>query len=169
MFVGWIPSNWSGLKYICDFICLLTHLCCRRNLNKGATYFLEKKITKVGWKLWTVLKINTGCYISGRDITGIRISRGSGTRAFVLQAGEVGADWLSPTILTYIANQLIFSNDAEIRAAAEDFVWYIFPLTNPDGFQFSQDSVSNHNFSIIQNLKIHITSLLITLIVHQTK
>ncbi|XP_049704874.2 zinc carboxypeptidase-like [Helicoverpa armigera] len=77
----------------------------------------------------------------GRNITGIKISRGSGDRVFFLQAGELGADWLSPVILTYIANELIFSNDPEIKAAAEDFTWYIFPLTNPDGFQFSQDSV----------------------------
>ncbi|XP_026742947.1 zinc carboxypeptidase A 1-like [Trichoplusia ni] len=77
----------------------------------------------------------------GRNITGIKITRGSGTRAFFLQAGELGADWLSPTIVTYIANQLIHSNDPEIKAAAEDFTWYILPLVNPDGFQFSQDYV----------------------------
>lgn len=88
-----------------------------------------------------VTVITVGQTHEGRNITGIRISRGSGNRAFVLQAGEIGADWLSPTVLTYFANQLIFGNDVEIRAAAQDFVWYIFPLTNPDGFQFSQDSV----------------------------
>lgn len=81
--------------------------------------------------------------ILGRNITGIKITRGSGTQAFFLQAGEVAADWLSPTILTYFANELIHSEDPEIKAAAEDFTWYIFPMVNPDGHQFTQDSVSN--------------------------
>uniref|UniRef100_A0A2A4J0V2 Zinc carboxypeptidase A 1 n=1 Tax=Heliothis virescens TaxID=7102 RepID=A0A2A4J0V2_HELVI len=85
--------------------------------------------------------VNIGQSHEGRNITGIKISRGSGDRVFLLQAGEIGADWLSPVILTYIANELIFSNDPEVRAAAEDFTWYIVPLINPDGFQFSQDSI----------------------------
>ncbi|CAD0204037.1 unnamed protein product [Chrysodeixis includens] len=89
----------------------------------------------------SVSTFNVGKSHEGRNITGIKITRGSGTRAFFLQGGELGADWLSPTIVTYIANQLIHSNDPEIKAAAEDFTWYILPLVNPDGFQFSQDSV----------------------------
>lgn len=93
--------------------------------------------------MWTVTEICLFLNYSGRNITGIKITRGTGTRVFVLQAGEIGADWLSPAILTYIANQLIRSDNPEIRAAAEDFTWYIFPLLNLDGFQFTQDSVRN--------------------------
>lgn len=88
-----------------------------------------------------VTQVTIGQTGEGRNITGIRITRGSGTRVFVLQAGEVAADWLSPTVLTYFADQLIRSDDPEIRAAAEDFTWYIFPMLNIDGHQFTQDSV----------------------------
>ncbi|XP_022817903.1 zinc carboxypeptidase A 1-like [Spodoptera litura] len=88
-----------------------------------------------------VKKITIGQSYEGRDITGIKISRNDSSRAIFLHAGEVGADWLSPTVLAHIADQLIHSDDRETRAAAEEFTWYIFPVANPDGFQFSQDSV----------------------------
>ncbi|XP_075982739.1 zinc carboxypeptidase-like [Anticarsia gemmatalis] len=88
-----------------------------------------------------VTQVHVGTTAEGRNITGIRIARGSGTRVFVLQAGEVAADWLSPTVVTYFADQLIRSNNSEVRAAAEEFVWYIFPMVNIDGHQFTLDSV----------------------------
>ncbi|XP_049878181.1 zinc carboxypeptidase-like [Pectinophora gossypiella] len=77
----------------------------------------------------------------GRNITGVRISRGTGLRAMFLEGGQVGADWLSPTVLTYIVDQLVRGEDPEARAATEEFEWHIFPIINPDGFEFSQDSV----------------------------
>lgn len=80
--------------------------------------------------------------ISGRNITGVKISRGSGRRAFFLEGGQIGADWLSPTVLTYFINELVQSEDPETRAASNDFDWHIFPIVNPDGHEFSQDSVS---------------------------
>lgn len=60
----------------------------------------------------------------------------------VLEGGQVAADWLSPTILTYIADQLVRGNDTEALRASQDFEWHIFPVVNPDGFEFTQESVS---------------------------
>lgn len=79
---------------------------------------------------------------SGRNITGVRISRGSNRRSFFLEGAQIGADWLSPTVLTYIVYNLVQGEDPEAMAASNDFDWYIFPIVNPDGHQFSQDSVS---------------------------
>lgn len=72
----------------------------------------------------------------------MRISRRSGRKAFFIDGGQVGADWLSPTVVTYLINQLVTGDDPEARSASEDFEWHIFPIVNPDGHQFSQDSVS---------------------------
>lgn len=81
-------------------------------------------------------------HVLGRNLTGVRVSRGSGRKAFVLEAGQIGADWLSPVVLTYIVNQLVTSTDDEAVRASQDFDWYIFPSANPDGFQYTQDAVS---------------------------
>lgn len=89
----------------------------------------------------TIQTITTGETYEGRNITGIRITRG-GRGTFVLEGGSLGADWLSPVTLTYIADRLIFGPDDETRRLTQDFDWYIFPVTNPDGYQYSQDRVS---------------------------
>lgn len=90
----------------------------------------------------TLKLIYSNYMISGRNLTGIRISRGSGRPAFFLEGGQIGADWLSPTVLTYFIDQLVQGEDPEARAASNDFDWHIFPIVNPDGHEFTQDSVS---------------------------
>jgi len=37
--------------------------------------------------------------------------------------------------------QLLTSNDADIRFIAENFDWYVFPSSNPDGYQYSHTTV----------------------------
>lgn len=92
----------------------------------------------------TVVRI--GETYEGRNITGIVISRGSGRKGIFLEAGMQGADWISPATLTYFANELVVGTDEESRAAYNDFDWYIFPVTNPDGYEFTENSVSDfHN------------------------
>ncbi|KPJ17079.1 Zinc carboxypeptidase A 1 [Papilio machaon] len=88
-----------------------------------------------------VTLIQAGRSFEGRNITGVRISRKSGRKAFFIDGGQVDADWLSPTVVTYLINQLVTGDDPEARTASEDFEWHIFPIVNPDGHQFSQDSV----------------------------
>lgn len=92
---------------------------------------------------FVLLILKTVPSFSGRNITGLKISRNGSFRkqAFVLEGGSIGADWLSPVILTYIINQLLTA-EGEARDASVDFDWYFFPVSNPDGFEFTQDSVS---------------------------
>ncbi|XP_063831079.1 zinc carboxypeptidase-like [Ostrinia nubilalis] len=85
--------------------------------------------------------ITVGRSFEGRNITGIKISRGNSDRNFVIEGGQIGADWLSPTVITYIVDQLVRGEDPEALQASQDFTWHIFPIVNPDGHQFSQDSV----------------------------
>ncbi|KAJ0173499.1 hypothetical protein K1T71_010648 [Dendrolimus kikuchii] len=88
-----------------------------------------------------VTLIDAGESYEGRKILGVKISRGSGRRSFVLQGSQIGADWLSPTVITYIVDQLVRGEDPDARAASEDFDWHVFPVINPDGFNFTQESV----------------------------
>lgn len=88
-----------------------------------------------------VTSIIGGRSLEGRDIKGIKISHGSGRRAIVLEGGIHAREWISPTAVCYIIDQLLRSSDRETRAAAADFDWYIFPVTNPDGYIFSHQVV----------------------------
>ncbi|XP_041969319.1 zinc carboxypeptidase-like [Aricia agestis] len=70
----------------------------------------------------------------GRDIKGIKISHGSGRRAVFIEGGIHSREWISPSATCYIINELLTSSDVETKAAADDFDWYVFPVTNPDGY-----------------------------------
>ena len=79
----------------------------------------------------------------------MKISRGSSKRAIFIEGGQVAADWLSPTVVTYIVDQLVKGDNSVIREATEEFEWHIFPILNPDGHEFTQNSVSIRNTNYI--------------------
>ncbi|XP_046971669.1 zinc carboxypeptidase-like [Vanessa cardui] len=83
--------------------------------------------------------IHAGKSFEGRNITGVKISRKPSQRAIFIEGGQVAADWLSPTVTTYIVDQLVRGDSPEIRQAAEDFEWHIFPILNPDGHEYTQN------------------------------
>lgn len=88
-----------------------------------------------------VSKIVGGISYEGRKIEGIKISHGSGRRAIFIESGIHSREWISPATTCYIINELLTSNYTETVAAARDYDWYIFPVTNPDGYVFSHEQV----------------------------
>lgn len=49
-------------------------------------------------------------------------------------------EWISGATSTYILNELLTSTDPAVIDIAENFDWYIFPVTNPDGYAFTHSS-----------------------------
>ncbi|KAH1017657.1 hypothetical protein HUJ05_008267 [Dendroctonus ponderosae] len=47
---------------------------------------------------------------------------------------------ITSAVATYILNELVVSQDPAVRRIAEAYVWYIFPVVNPDGFVHSHDN-----------------------------
>ncbi|CAH2241663.1 jg26963 [Pararge aegeria aegeria] len=86
--------------------------------------------------------IRAGQSFEGKNITGVRISRGTARNRPIIfvEGGQIGADWLSPTVITYLVDQLVLGDNTEARRASEDFEWHIFPILNPDGHEFTQNS-----------------------------
>lgn len=84
----------------------------------------------------------------GHDIKGIKISHGAGKRVVFLESGIHAREWIAPATTNYIINELLTSTDEEIMAAARDYDWYIFPVTNPDGYIWSHVGVSIGNLNL---------------------
>jgi len=69
-------------------------------------------------------------------------SGGNGTRPVILVDGGIHArEWVAPAMALYIINQLVEKNAA--NSALTDAVdWYILPVLNPDGYEYSHTNVS---------------------------
>lgn len=78
--------------------------------------------------------IEGGTSYEGRIIKGIKISHGPGRRVVFIESGIHSREWIAPATTNYMINELLYSDDEEIKAAARDFDWYVFPVTNPDGY-----------------------------------
>jgi len=74
----------------------------------------------------------------GRDMVVIKISSGGGgTRPVILVDGGIHArEWVAPGMALYIINQLVEKN-ATNSALTDAVDWYILPVLNPDGYEYS--------------------------------
>lgn len=75
----------------------------------------------------------------GRPIKGIHINYGknkANTTIFI-ESNIHAREWITPATTTWIIEQLLRSEDPEVRFVAESFEWYIFPCVNPDGYEYT--------------------------------
>ena len=56
-------------------------------------------------------------------------------------AGIHAREWISPAASTYIVDQLLNSEDPKVVVLARAFEWHIFPVVNPDGYEYSHTTV----------------------------
>lgn len=94
-----------------------------------------------------------GTSYEGRSIKGVVIdfqpdARGERPLTGMIEGGIHAREWISPATVTWIINEFLTSNDADVRFMAETFVWHIFPVVNPDGYVFTFTDVSFCNFAI---------------------
>jgi len=78
-----------------------------------------------------------GTTFEGREILGVKLSFKEGNPKIFVESGIHAREWICPALATWILNQLLTSEDADIRFIAENFDWYVFPSVNPDGYQYS--------------------------------
>lgn len=97
-----------------------------------------------------VSTVTIGLTVEGREIKGVIINFKSDTRddpplIAMIEGGIHAREWISPATVTYIINEFLTSNDRNVRSLAESFVWHIFPVVNPDGYDytFPANGVSN--------------------------
>ncbi|XP_063831078.1 uncharacterized protein LOC135080360 [Ostrinia nubilalis] len=78
----------------------------------------------------------------GREIFAVGIKKGRTAREKVIIEGGVhGNEWVSTEFVTYLARELIYCNatkNARIHHLAERYQWFLIPVVNPDGYDYSQ-------------------------------
>ncbi|XP_048481564.1 uncharacterized protein LOC105380091 [Plutella xylostella] len=78
-----------------------------------------------------------GMTSEGRPIKLLKISNGEPTNTGVWLDGCIHArEWISPAVVTYIANEIARGFDEHpCHLATKD--WYFLPVVNPDGYEYS--------------------------------
>ncbi|XP_015174730.1 PREDICTED: zinc carboxypeptidase-like [Polistes dominula] len=73
----------------------------------------------------------------GRQIKGVKLTFGSNNPGIVIEGGIHAREWISPATVLYLIDRFLNSDNQEVRAFAESHNWYIFPVTNPDGYVYT--------------------------------
>ncbi|XP_015174391.1 PREDICTED: zinc carboxypeptidase-like [Polistes dominula] len=85
--------------------------------------------------------IDAGISTLGTPIKGLKLQFNSNKNTSIfLESGIHAREWISVATTTYIANELLFSKDPVVRNLAESHVWYIFPVFNPDGYEYTHST-----------------------------
>ncbi|XP_045030537.1 carboxypeptidase B-like [Daphnia magna] len=110
--------DWSSFHRLIDIYDYLTYL--------ENTYPQIVKLIKIGWSY------------EGRPLYVVRISSASSpdTNPAIWIDGEIHArEWISSALATYIIHQLVeVDGNAGLWSNVD---WYIMPMMNPDGYQFT--------------------------------
>lgn len=81
-----------------------------------------------------------GTSYENREIRGVKVSYKAGNPGVFIEANIHAREWVTSATATYLLNELLTSTNPDIRRIAEDYDWYIFPVTNPDGYEYSHTS-----------------------------
>jgi len=90
-----------------------------------------------------VTKIHAGRSHEGRPIDGVKVSFKAGNKGIFLETGMHAREWIGVATGLYILNQLLTSDDPEIHYIAQNYDWYIVPVTNPDGYEYTHTTNRN--------------------------
>ncbi|VDN04591.1 unnamed protein product [Thelazia callipaeda] len=76
----------------------------------------------------------------GRKMVAIKIGNNLSFKpAIFIDAGIHAREWIAPAVALYIASKLItkYGRDSDVTRMVDNFDWYIVPVANPDGYEYS--------------------------------
>jgi len=106
-------------------------------------YWFMRSLMWANWDLWDHVDIlSVGTSTEGRDLKVFKISTGTGRKAIFINAGQHAREWIAPASVLYLLNELVtkYGSDRQITSLVDKYDWYIMPILNPDGYQYSHDS-----------------------------
>ncbi|KAL7034864.1 hypothetical protein ACKWTF_008147 [Chironomus riparius] len=83
--------------------------------------------------------VNIGDSYEGRPILGLKLNIGGGAnkKSIIFEGTHHAREWISAATVTYMLNELLTSNNTDVKDIAAAYEWYIFPVTNPDGYLYT--------------------------------
>ncbi|VDN53153.1 unnamed protein product, partial [Dracunculus medinensis] len=87
-----------------------------------------------------VTTINITKTFEKRDMVGLKIGKKSPYKpAIFIDAGIHAREWIAPAVAIYVAQKLImrYGRDEIITKMVDKFDWYVIPVANPDGYEYS--------------------------------
>ncbi|XP_049809431.1 zinc carboxypeptidase-like [Schistocerca nitens] len=84
-----------------------------------------------------VTTVRAGFSFERLEILGVKISYGAGRPIAVIEGTIHAREWISTASVTWFINEILSSTDARVRSIVDQFDFYIFPVTNPDGYEYS--------------------------------
>jgi len=90
-------------------------------------------------KIMSVITI--GKSFEGRDLKVAKISSGPGRQALFINSGQHSREWIAHASMIWIVNELVtkYGIEDRITSIVDKYDWYIMPLANPDGYDYSHD------------------------------
>lgn len=73
----------------------------------------------------------------GRLIKAIKISTSESNPAIFIEANIHAREWISSATSLWIINEILTTEDPEIRALVDSVTWFFVPIANPDGRWFN--------------------------------
>lgn len=84
--------------------------------------------------------VSIGKSFNGKNIYAIAINRPGANESVLVEGGIHGNEWISTEFVTYLINELVNANF--LMGAVMSYNWYLVPVLNPDGYEYSQKVVS---------------------------
>lgn len=105
---------------------------------------VEAYINNVTSRHYIASRIDIGKTQEGRSLTVVRVAKSrtkKAKRAIVVDAGIHAREWIAPATALYLLNQLV-ENTQTHKDLLDGLDWYILPLVNPDGYEYSHTKVA---------------------------
>lgn len=84
---------------------------------------------------------------------GVEIKYGEGNKLVVLEGGMHGNEWIATACMNWFINEIITTNDSDVREVIEQLKFNILPSSNPDGYNYTwtTDRLWSKNLQPYQN------------------
>ncbi|XP_077491216.1 zinc carboxypeptidase-like [Amblyomma americanum] len=78
----------------------------------------------------------------GRDLIGVHIKAKKNLPIVFFECGIHPREWIAPATCLYIIDQLAtqYDKDEDIKSLVSKYEWRIYPLVNPDGYEYSHNT-----------------------------
>ncbi|CAG0917676.1 unnamed protein product [Notodromas monacha] len=80
----------------------------------------------------------------GRDLKVLKINTANSPVKFWIDGGLHAREWITPATVTYIINEMVNNYEAN-KDIVDAYQWYILPVHNPDGYEYSHTDVRNYD------------------------